>query len=255
MLINSVILFLRDALPIFILIALILSLQVYTTRILVRGVLLGLAGCVLISLNLSGLSELYEGSGFELVKCLLIALLFAACSIIYLFPTQKSPLVNGAIIVAIASIIVPNASSFIVYFAGFWSNTSDNLSLSLGTILGIGISLSVATLTYLSLLMLRSARLNHACLLIFCAGQTAQITSLLQQINWLSGENRLWDTSHWVSDTSEYGHLFNAIFGYEATPNTTYLIIYGIALTLPIALKRLLNRQANSTLLSQEVKL
>ena len=61
---------------------------------------------------------------------------------------------------------------------------------------------------------------------LFLTGQLSQIINLLQQVDIIKSRAALWDSSTLVEDSSEYGHLFNTLFGYEARPSSEFITLY-----------------------------
>lgn len=250
MLINSVILLLRDALPVFILIGVYLSLPMPVRRELLIALLIGLLLVVLTYSNMSWLSERAQGAGYELFKTALILINYLIVAALFVnFHRFTVVTRQRLLMLSLICVVVANLSNFLVYFAGFWSQENSSLAMSLGTIMGLGINLSVATLAYLGLSMLRKTSLKLLFLLIFTAGQTAHISALLQQIDWISSYQRLWDTSWLIADTSEYGHLLQALIGYEASPSMYYVLTHLIALTLPLAIRIAIKMSAQNNAL------
>ena len=107
------------------------------------------------------------------------------------------------------------------------------MSLVMGSIIGLGISLSLSILLHAMVNSIRYSLPKLIVLCVFCAGQFAGIVTLLEQIDYLNVSARLWNSSTWVADGSEYGHLLNVLFGYEATPSSAYMIAYLTAVFLP----------------------
>jgi high-affinity iron transporter len=54
------------------------------------------------------------------------------------------------------------------------------------------------------------------------------------QIDLLPSSAIVWDTSLLISEQGEVGQLLSALFGYDATPTIAQLVIYLLAITLPL---------------------
>ncbi len=247
MLINSVILFLRDALPVFILLGILWSFRLSYGRHIIGAFAFGILLSLFTYWNISWLSEQFEGAGYELLTCVFLAITYMLCSTFYIaFETLQSHTKRWLLMLSWVCVLIPNGSSFVVYFAGYWSMDNYGVSLPIGTILGLGICTSVAVLAFLGLSLVNHNRIQLLVLLIFVCGQAAQIIALLQQIDWISGDARVWDTSNIISDESEYGHLLSALVGYEATPTAYYLGVYLVLLLCPLLIQSYRSKKPTS---------
>ncbi len=232
--INSVILFIRDTLPIFLLVSLLLSQSGVRLLPLGLGILVGLLFACGWYVNLSSLSTIADGAGLELIKVTL--LLFELMMVCFyardvVAQHRRANLWAVLLVVAITS---ANAIHFFIYSVAYWSNEQTDMSLIMGSVIGLGISLSLSILLHAMVNSIRYPLPKLIVLCVFCAGQFAGIVTLLEQIDYLNVSTRLWNSSTWVADGSEYGHLLNVLFGYEATPSSAYMFAYLTAVFLPI---------------------
>ena len=224
MLINTVILFIRDTLPIFLLISFLLVQRQTTVKVILTGTITGLAMAIMLYINLSALSEVADGNGLEWAKGIALIVAFIAfCR--YVVAEPVSLFSAWAVL---SSITMVNAIHFIIYSVAYWPSQQADMSLMIGTIIGLGISCSVSVLLFFVL---------ESMLAVFIGGQVANITVMAEQINLLNEQPRVWDTSTWLADDSEYGHFFNVLVGYEATPGPVYLAVYSFAVIVPLILK------------------
>ena len=234
MLINTVILFIRDTLPVFLLFSFLLAQQGGNARYLLGGTLAGFLMAVGLYFNLSVVSEWFEGGGLELIKTLVLVVMLSGLGEFvrrqYQGNTSSTQWLSALLMVGITFI---NVIHFIIYLLAYWSASDAGTSLILGNVIGVGISLSVGVLLYVAVAAIRIQLIKLAVLTVFFAGQIAGIAMLLEQINLLPNQNRLWDTSGWVADDSEYGHFLNVLIGYEATPTGAYMWIYLAAVLFP----------------------
>ncbi len=249
MLINTVILFLRDALPIIIILAFLLlttrkddhgehllnnfnwlwfalPLSVFLTSILL--------------IELDKIAQVYQDMGVEFLfslefLCIYTIILF---HIFIKITAPKSILLTRSAMVIFILVFTVNATDFLVYLTGFWSQKELLLSISIGMVLGLGICASVGILGYF-LLLLTMPKYQQKwvllLLLLFGCGQLNQAINLLLQIDMLPTFNILWDSSFLIKENSELGHFFTALVGYDATPSGLHLFIYLSALFIPIA--------------------
>jgi high-affinity iron transporter len=250
MLINTVILFLRDALPFFVLLSLVLSMLPVGLKWLSLSLLAGLAGSLLLLDQIDRLSQQLAGAGMELMlfSChLLVYLAIVAAAFIYLQELQELPhsakskqkttTLQGIAGLMIATSLFINGVSFSIYFVNFWSQADAPQSILLGTALGLGICLSISVLLYFSMLWLKQMFGPISivlALVLHASGQLADAVSLLVQVDWLEQSEGLWDLSNIFHDQSEFAHLFNALFGYRASPSYHQLGLYSVACILPL---------------------
>lgn len=235
MLINTVILFIRDTLPVFLLFSFLLAQRDGSLRHLFAGTLGGFVMAVVLYLNLSEVSELFEGGGLELIKTLvLIAMLIGLGEFIRRQYLAETGCTQWLSVMLMSGITFINVIHFIIYFLAYWTAPDAGMPLMLGNVIGLGISLSIGVLLYVIVNAVAINTLKLLLLNIFFAGQIAGIAMLLEQINVLPGQSRLWDTSGWVADDSEYGHFLNVLVGYEATPSGAYMLIYIASIFFPV---------------------
>jgi high-affinity iron transporter len=241
MLINTFILFMRDALPLFVLLSLLFVVLAPTIRWLLPAALLGLFGCLLFINQIDFISNMFGGAGIELALFFCHFLVYLSVWMLgYLYLSanalnSRAWALAGGTMVAVTLII--NGTNFLVYFNGFWSQVDAPQAMLLGTLLGLGICSSLAILLHFSMLWL-SERLGDMViaimLLLFSVGQLADSVNLLVQVDWLNNSTTLWDSSWLVSDQSEFGHFFTALLGYSDNPSVNYVSVYAGALLLPL---------------------
>jgi high-affinity iron transporter len=235
-LINTVILFIRDTLPVFLLFSFLLAQQGSNVRYLLGGTLVGFLLAVGLYFNLSVVSEWFEGGGLELIKTLVLVVMLAGLGEFIRRQYQgESDATLGLSALLMVGITFINVIHFMIYLLAYWSASEAGTSLILGNVIGLGISLSVGVLLYVAVAAMRIWIIKLAVLTVFFAGQIAGIAMLLEQINLLPNQSRLWDTSAWVADDSEYGHFLNVLIGYEATPTGAYMLIYVASVLFPVA--------------------
>lgn len=223
MLINTVILMLRDALPIALLMSfLLLAFRTETRTLWLLLITSGVTTAILV-LTRNSISNVFDGSGYE---WLTIGLLFTAylAALFSVQLTQQTP----SILIAATPIISLHLADFMVYLVAFGSHSERIPAIFIGSVLGSGISLSLAILLVVLLAPYRTSLVMRSIWMLFIAAQASDITPLLQQIGAVEEYTPLWDSSALVADASEYGHLFNALFGYEAQPGLPYLITWAL---------------------------
>lgn len=234
MLINTVILFLRDALPIFVLLSL---LRVYVGtpwKQLSLGFATGILLAAVVVLNQQIISQWSFGAGYELLKSLTLICAYLMSAWLIINNRNSVFWLAGAVV---AVFVVPRSAEFSIYVVGFWLQKDALVPIVLGTTLGLGICISVAILLDVILGSVKRRYLVQFTFSLFIAGQVANVVLLLQQIDWLTDPGPLWNMSAFISDESEYGHLLKVLIGYEAAPSSYYLSTLCFALLLPFAIR------------------
>lgn len=242
MLINTVILFLRDALPIFVLVVYLYvhlpASKLWLFICLVVGALLSLI--YINKIHIVG--QWFDGNGLELSLWLsqlfvyLLALLLA-------FGLIRSQFSNRYLMGWIAGLmvsltLVSKGSNFILYFDGYLNQSNAMQSMLLGTFLGLGICLSLAVLLYLTAQWLKQQLgpwATWSLILVYVTGQLVNALPLLVQVDLIDASSTAWSSQNFVSNEFEFGHLFNVLFGYQATPSIAQVIVYVFALSIPLA--------------------
>lgn len=251
MLINTVVLFLRDALPAFILVALLLNTTakpLHQGRVISIGALVGAIASVLLMQGVLLSADWWNGIGNEVLFSVVL-LVFFACALwhLCLLPTSKRWQHYGAMILLISVSVSLNGASLYTYLYSFWSRGEGNV-LMLGTLLGIGISLCVAIILYYAAqwLALHHSRVVKGVLLLHIAGQMNQTLFYFEQIGWVSTGESLWNTSQLISERSEVGHFFTALVGYKEAPSIEYLGLFAVWVVIPIVVSTLYHNRSRN---------
>tara|TARA_R110002050_G_scaffold162493_3_gene292399 strand:+ start:467 stop:1246 length:780 start_codon:yes stop_codon:yes gene_type:complete len=246
MLINTVILFLQNALPIFVITTLLLisfstkELALINIKWFISGVIFTAVTTFILSKNLENISQTYDGMGAELFLSFGYLLIYVFSTFLFLFNDKQYTKQLGFLVFYIITSI--NGSHFIIYLANYWTQAQQVESMFIGIILGGGICLSISILLYF---LLKSADRNFYFqtskyfLLLFSLGQLMHAIVLLQQVDILSSSQALWDSSRFLTEDSEVGQLLTVLFGYESTPSLLQVIIYIIAFSLPVMISKL----------------
>jgi high-affinity iron transporter len=249
MLINTVILFLRDALPVFVVMTILLSLlqqqNIKHSWCYVAGVIGLLFSCVLL-ITIDSIAHALDDTGLEW----LYAALYFICYCITLLMVNQTTIKNQLLaapsiaiirycaVALIAIIMALNGASFLIYITGFWHQDNASNALSTGLVLGVGICASIAVLLYfmMEFLQVNFYLIREALLIFFSAGLLMQSSNLLLQIDVLPSSQFLWDSNDIVLESSEVGHLLTVFFGYDATPTLLQLFLYVVAVVIAFIL-------------------
>ena len=244
MLINTVILFLRDLLPLFILFCYLKLEHSYIFNNL-NYLLITLISGVLFSFYFFSIamfaSELFEGAGHEILTVILLVLGYLSFVISTLLSNSSkkaSSLLLILLFIGINSFMAVKGSAFLIFFDVYLQQSVKWSNLIIGFIIGLGICISFSALFLFILKEIK--QMNHFKLIpvlwyLFLAGQVSQIMPHLSQVDLLPFGGSIIDFSYLVKDSSEYGHILNALFGYESSPSLYFLIIYLMAFSIPFA--------------------
>jgi high-affinity iron transporter len=242
MLINTVILFLRDALPIFVLIVYLYEHLPANKLWLLKSVIAGALLSFLYINQINIISQWFDGKGIELF-------LWVSQSIVYLltlilaYELSRNHSTNRHLLHWVAGLMisltmVSKGSNFVLYLDGYLNQSNVLQSILIGTFLGLGICLSLATLLYLAAQWLKQRWGPWATWLlvhIYATGQFANALPLLVQVDLIDTSDTAWSSQYLISNEYEFGHLFNVLFGYQASPSIDQIIVYLLALFTPLA--------------------
>ncbi len=237
MLLNTVLIVSREVFEAAMLISLLLS-YCYLNKNSLWGIWigsgLGVVGALLWAFNLIHLTALWDYRGQELSVAGIYFALYISLVILFVTqlrlpfpsssasaPTRNKHSVNALISILIALALVRELGEIIVYF---YSHNSDQLhwtSLLLGSVMGISIGSSLATVLYFMLIRI-TGRVGWNLVrywLAWIAGITLMNSATqLCQIGVLPQSPPLWDSSALLSEQSILGHICSALFGYKAQP-------------------------------------
>ncbi len=243
MLINTLILFLREALPVFIITTLLLVCGVerkMNRQSIVIGLVLGLLFSVLFLSMADGLAVNFDGAGLELLMSsgyFVIYFLLVSLALIKCMQAKRSVIWIFCIVAVLLITESLHGMKFLIYITGYWSIYGAAPALLIGSFLSVGICMSLSVLVYFSLSYCdrNLHRLTSTYILIlFASGQLIHATNLLMQVDYFPSSRAIWDTNFLLDESSEMGQLFTAFFAYDATPSFHQLLVYLIALCIPI---------------------
>lgn len=243
MLLNAIIIVLREVLEAALLISLLssvsASLHVRHYWIVVAFVL-GSAGAFLYAANLPIISELFEYTGQEILNVLILTIICSCLTLFVVFSksddinTGKARTINlFLMVVPVALAITLEGSEIAIYLSGFLQSGQKTYSVLVGSAIGAGIGVSIGALIYFALVTCKPTAQFLAVkitLTVIAAGILSQAVALLLQADILSSSTPLWDTSNFLSEESVVGQLLYAVMGYEATPAPQQVVIYVVVM-------------------------
>jgi high-affinity iron transporter len=248
MLTNTVVLFLRDLLPMFIMFAYLSVIHKHFYRQTSRRtsmITLSLLLSVLILFFYESISDLFEGTGIEWLKIVFVSFAF----ICFLLTHIKGMNFAKYYLLSIASLLllIVHLNSFLLYFTIYFANTDLIFELLIGCAIGIGICVSFYFLFSFFIQELWLSKYNFVVLFLwslFVANQLSLVTNFLHQIDIIAfGTERLVDLTGWINEDSEYGFIVKALTGFDVTPSVFYSLLIGASFTLMFSLS-MYNKQA-----------
>lgn len=255
MLINTVILFIRDLLPIFILFGYLkawLPTTALNNKKITLAVICGAISAFAFYYIAEHISDWFNGAGIELSRITLLILFYITFTYILIFIKQKNILsLKQTAIVLLTSIsfITVKGSEFLIFFNAYWHQTNSLNNIIIGCAVGLGICASFSLLFNFILHELKqnnAMRFIYLCCCLFAAGQVSHIVDYLTQVDLLPAYEPLFNLSAYIKDSSEYGHILSAILGYESAPSASLVITYVIAFICPLVLRLPLNSTVQS---------
>ena len=245
MLLNSVILVLREVLEAAVLVSVLLALSRSLGQRLhwvAWALPLAVLGSLWFAASMDTLTDALDGAGQEVANAALQLMVFAcAVAVIFLegvWRTGRWPAMCALMLAAVTLALVREGSEIWIYVSGFAAAPDLREAVLAGSVIGAGIGVSLGILLYSSLMALPPDWRRAACLVLLAlvgAGMVMQATMLLEQVDWLEAGRPLWDTSFLVSEASFTGELLYAVVGYEATPSAVQVMLYCASLAIAVA--------------------
>ena len=245
MLINSVIIILREvleaALMVSVLLAVSRNLQL-DTRWLRIALVVGLAGAAAYGHFLDIVSDSFDGVGQELFNALLqYSVLGFLAVAVFLIARQrgqrceKRTILPAFMAMAVALAITREGAEVLIYVSGFWQMSDFLSSVGVGSLAGAAIGCSVGVLFYYLLLALAPGRAMFISLILLglaASGMSSQAMGLLIQADWVTVAAPIWDTSGFIAENSLPGQLLYALIGYEASPSAIEAATYAASIAI-----------------------
>ena len=255
MLLDIIIIVLRETLEASILIAVLLSISLNRNvkmTWLPPALLVGSVGAIVYGSSLGAVSEWFDYAGQEVVNAALqVAVYLLICWLISLQSPDLGQSLNknqGAVrvlmVVIVATAFVREGGELYVFYGGFLQKGAVLLPALISGFIGLAIGLSAGAIVYYGLVLWKQVKwLSNGVLTLVAGGMVLQATQLLLQIDWLSSSGPLWDSGWLISESSVIGQVLYAIFGYEATPSDTEVGAYlaavvGIIVVVNVSYRR-----------------
>jgi len=224
------------------------------------GVAVGTLGACLVALFAGGLSQLFHGSGQELLNASILgfAVLMLGWHNVWMarhgrelaaeMRAAGQAVVEGskslAALAAVVAIAVLREGSEVVLFLYGVAAAEGGASGSMlvGGVVGLALGALVCFLTYLGLVTIPTRYLfavTSTLIALLAAGMAAQAIAFLQQADILTAlDKTVWDTSWILRDGSFLGRALHTLIGYVDQPTAMQLIVYAATLAIIALLMR-----------------
>ncbi|PKM10704.1 MAG: iron permease [Gammaproteobacteria bacterium HGW-Gammaproteobacteria-3] len=245
MLLNSVVIILREVLEAALLISLFLifsHLLNISRSWLIRGVVLGMCSALIYAYHTEPISQWLDGAGQELTNAALelcvavLLLVFNTRIIFHRQGAKKNPALTYSLLMfCVILVITREGSEMLLYLYGFTYVPRQFELALIGSVIGAGIGLSISIILYYLLGNLPTSLLAPTGVVIMTlisGGMVSQATKEFIQADILPSQQPLWDSSSWLAEDSVTGQLLYALIGYEATPGLIQVLFYSSSLII-----------------------
>lgn len=226
--INSLLMWLRELLPLVMLLSFALAWLQPGLRALLLPVVLQTALLLLPAWwFLDSLLSSLDGMGLDWSYCLLYLL----GTLSLLVAARYSQCRRRALSLSITVLCCIHLLNLSLYGSGFLQDDSQWQAIATGTALALGINGSIAVLWYYLLVEL-AVKLHwiwRLVLALLCARQAVMAVTFATQLDVINPGPLLWDSERWLNESSELGYLLQALLGYEATPSLAQLLVFLMA--------------------------
>jgi high-affinity iron transporter len=234
------------------------------------GVLVGVAGAMLVAGFAGAISSAVAGTGQELLNAGILAL--AVCMLAWHniwmarhgrelaseLRTTGLDVAAGrksltALAIVVGAAVLREGSEVVLFLYGVVaSEGSSGASVVIGGLAGLVLGSAVSALTYFGLVAIPAKFLfavTSTLIAFVTAGMAAQCVSYLEQAGLVTvlGQT-LWDSSNILSDTSIVGRLLHTLLGYNDRPTAIQMVVYLATLASILFLTRLVGPKYKSKL-------
>lgn len=245
MLLNAVIIILREVIEASLIISLFLAFSQRSNHAgpwLWKALLLGLISATIYAINIGVVSQWFDGVGQEVINAGSQIIIYLVLLIFLITAMRPPTALNKRILTAMMMIgvifaTVREGSEIIIYIHGFVTVSELLQSVLLGSAIGAGIGISIGICIYYVLINMPikiSVRVGYMLIVLVAGSMISQSIQQLTQADWVISQYPLWDTSILISEHSVTGQLLYAVMGYEATPTAIQVTAYLSALTIII---------------------
>lgn len=223
------------------------------------GLVAGLVGAAIVAASAGLISDLFEGSGQELLNAtvLIVAVLMLTWHNVWMAShgrelaaelrgvgddvrTGERSLAALAVVIGVA--VLREGSEVVLFLYGIVAGGASVGSLMLGGVLGLLGGAIVSGISYAGLVAIPSRyifRVTTALIAFLSAGMAAQAVQFLNAAGTVTIlERPLWSTAHILPEDGMLGRVLHTLIGYTDRPTELQLIVYLCVLLATWALMR-----------------
>jgi len=228
------------------------------------GVLGGVPGSAVLALFAERISNLFDGSGQELLNAtiLAVAVVMLVWTVVWMASHGREmviqmrtlgkevkdggkPLTALAIVVGMA--VLREGVEVVLFVYGIMSSGMEQVpDVALGGALGVLAGGGVAFVLYRGLVAVPLKHLfkvTAVIITLLAAGLAAQVVGILQDAGFIQSlADPVWDSSWLLADDGALGRVLRTLVGYRAQPTGMQVIAYVSIVTLIVLLSGLVNR-------------
>ena len=241
---NSLLLVLREILEAAILLGLLwnyTNFRELSMRWLWWAAPISLVLSLLYAKNLADLTELWDGSGQELISASLHVLVYLPVLMLLagLYGGLSKPAAEKIMAVVLIAAAVREGSEILIYLGAFTQLDAQRNTVLLGAFIGAGIGISAGILvSALIHNMNRNVATPFVGGMLACvaAGMMMQGVSLLDQVGLVPYSSMAYSTEWLIEEQSILGQLLYAVFGYDSEPTWLQISLYVVCMFTAFAL-------------------
>ena len=253
---GSAVIVFREVLEAALIIGLVMAVTrgvVGRTRYVTIGMVVGISGAVLLALFGDWIAPLAEGMGQELLNAGILSLAVVMLTWHLVWMKKHSQAIShnikqmGAriesgendisiIAVIIGLAILREGSEAVLFMYGLSAAGTSAAGLMSGALLGLVTGVLVGVVVYYGLARVPLSKLFRVSgwlILLLTAGLAAQASSYLVQADLLPAlGNRVWDSSHILSQSSLFGQFLHILIGYVDQPMGIQVLVYASTIVI-----------------------
>lgn len=244
MILNAVVLVLREFLEAALVISVFLALSTmlkYDRRWIFVAFAFGFITATLYAVNLGAISMAFEGVGQEVFNATVHGIIYLSLIlyVISIWPAKYSVKWRRvgvvAMIIAVTFATAREGAEVYLYISGFVTIPDMLTPVLMGGAVGAGIGASVGVFFYYLLvnLSLNKGLWSSYFIIVLLAGSmVSQAVQFLVQADIIQYATPVWDSSSLIAENSLAGQLLYALIGYEATPSAFQVKAYLLCILL-----------------------
>ena len=243
-------------------------------RWIAGGVVLGIAGALIVAAFAGAISEAVQGRGQELFNAgvLLVAVAMLAWHNVWMSSHARKHVAEmrhlghdvsvgakpmSAMLAVTALAVLREGAETVLFLYGLMA-TGGSTGLVLGGVLGLVGGTGIGVLLYFGLLRVPLRHfftVTGVIVLLLAAGLAASAAGFLVQAGLLPAlVNQVWDTSGVLDVGSLLGNMLHVLVGYNDRPTGVELLFYVVTLVTILALMRIFGARSTRTARAQAAK-